>query len=90
MISSLDIPAMFENPIKNEEVDNNGIFCRFMRKKFKCLMLLFIVILVLLDTLKLGLSKIDSDTINMLIDTLKEKMEVKNSTLNLLHNITSD
>lgn len=89
MISSIDIPTMFDNPIKNDQTDNNGIFCRFMRKKFKCLMLLFVILILLLETLKLGLSRIDSDTINMLIAMFKQS-KLQNSTLILLNNITLD
>lgn len=85
MISSIDMPIEFDNPIKNN--NDNGLCCRFMRKKFNCLMLFFVVLLLFLETVKLTLAKIDTDSLNQMIEVLKQKM-YQNLTLNVFQNST--
>jgi hypothetical protein len=87
MISSIDMPIEFDNPIKNNNDNNdNGLCCRFVRKKFNCLMLFFVVLLLFLETVKLTLAKVDTNSLNQMIEVLKQMY--KNSTLDVFQNST--
>lgn len=69
----------------NTIMDTNNTLCtRFIRKKFKCIMLFGITFIILLDIIKLVLEKFDAETLKFLFENYiynNTTKQMTNSTL---------
>lgn len=70
-----------DTQIPKEESKNDNILKRFIRKKFRCIMIFLLSFIAVIELMNVILSKLDESDVNTITRKIRDIFERKNKTI---------